>query len=315
MSTVGPFHSGEIAVQTRVGETAIAERNGGVINSSIIAGAIPFLAQQPMVVVGSLAEDGRVWASMLFGEKGFVTALTPQLVRVDVSRSFPVPGDPLWTNIQANSDVGMIALELATRRRLRINGRMVRSGEAAELAVVQAYPNCPKYIQRRQFVGVDAPRRDASVERGVAIGSRETEMLRAADTLFIATVHASTGMDCSHRGGTPGFIEVITPTEIRVPDYAGNSMYNTLGNLELDPRAGVVVVDFDAGEVLQLTGAVTVEWDVPGSDQFTAGTRRFWRMRVDGWVRSRMPDKPRWQYIDPSPFNPDVAHPFGEAAT
>lgn len=315
MSTTGPFHAGEVAVQRRVGETAVAERNGGVIGGSIVAGAIPFLAQQPMVVVGSLAADGQVWASMLFGEKGFVTASTPQVVRIDVSRSFPVPGDPIWTNVQVYPDVGLIALELATRRRLRINGKMVRSGNVAELAVAQAYPNCPKYIQRRQFVGVDASRREPSFERGTLIGPREAEILRAADTLFIATIHDMTGMDCSHRGGNPGFIEVLTPNEMRVPDYTGNSMYNTLGNLELDPRAGVVVADFDRGEVLQLTGTVTVDWDVPGSDQLTTGTRRFWRMRVDRWVWSRLPVKPLWDYIDPSPFNPDVASPFQEGSS
>lgn len=315
MSTEGPFHEGEIAVQRRVGESDIAARNGGVIGGTIIAGAIPFLAQQPMIVLGSAGEDGAVWASMLFGERGFVTAPTPQLVRVDVAKSLPVPGDPLWTNIQFGADVGLIALELATRRRLRINGRMVRAGDVAELAVSQAYPNCPKYIQRRQFVGIESSRREASVERGTGLGARETDLLRAADTLFIATTHDSTGLDCSHRGGAPGFIDVLSPDEIRVPDYTGNSMYNTLGNLELDPRAGVVVCDFVSGEILQLTGTVSIDWDVPGSDQQTTGTRRFWRMRIGRWVRSRMPVKPVWEYIDPSPFNPDVAHPFEEPAS
>jgi len=309
-----PYHCGEIAVQQRVGESAIAERNGSVISDTIMAGAIPFLAQQPMVVLGTIGRDGSVWASMLFGERGFVAAPTNQRVQIDAGRSFSVPGDPLWGNIATSPEVGMITLELATRRRLRINGRLTRAGDIADFAVRQAYPNCPKYIQRRQFVGVESERRDGAVSRGSALGGREIAMLRQADTLFIATLHDATGLDCSHRGGNPGFIEVQGSDTIRVPDYAGNSMYNTLGNLELDPRAGVVVADFDAGEILQLSGEVKIEWDIPGTDEQTTGTRRFWKMKIVQWIRSVMPAKPRWEYIDPSPFNPEVAHPFEEGA-
>lgn len=309
------FHAGERAVQERVGESALADRNGSVIADRIVAGAIPFLAQQPMVAIGTRKQDGAVWASVLIGERGFVSAPTDRLVRIDASRSLSVPGDPVWEHLAEPAEIGLVALEASTRRRLRVNGRLTRVGDVAEIEVRQAYPNCPKYIQRRRFLGIDPERRPAAVQRGTTLGPREMEMIRRADTLYVATAHDTAGVDCSHRGGSPGFVEVTAPDAIRVPDYAGNGMYNTLGNIELDRRAGIVIVDFDAGEVLQLSGEVSVEWDVRGSDAATIGTRRFWRMTIAAWIRSVLPLRPIWEFIDASPFNPPAgpdAEPSGQ---
>ena len=87
-----------------------------------------------MVVVGSVGVDGRVWASQLVGEPGFVRALDERTVRIDAT---PVPGDPLAEVLQgAGTQVGMLAIDLATRRRLRLNGE----GREAPRRHPRAYP-------------------------------------------------------------------------------------------------------------------------------------------------------------------------------
>lgn len=309
MTSMNPFHEGEQTVQQRVGASAAAARNAAVLSNRMMPGAMPFLAQQPLVVLAAADQTGSVWASMLFGEPGFVTAPHNRHVRIDISQSLHVPGDPLWSNLQSPADVGFIALDFSTRRRLRINGRLTRQDQVALIDVQQAYPNCPKYIQRRRFLGHDKQPRAGRVHEGTLLGASEARMLRQSDTFFIATTHAVSGLDCSHRGGNPGFIEVAAQDVIRVPDYAGNSMFNTLGNLTLDPRAGLVLTDFDSGEVLQLSGHVTIEWDVPETEHRTTDVARYWRMKISRWIRSEMPIRPKWEYVDASPFNPVVACP------
>ena len=85
-------------------------------------------------------------------------------------------------------------------------------------------------------------------------------MLEAADTFFIASTGGEYGVDVSHRGGPPGFVGVEGAT-LTVPDYQGNRYFNTLGNLMLDPRAALLVVGFDSGDVLELRGRAEIVWD------------------------------------------------------
>ena len=87
-------------------------------------------------------------------------------------------------------------------------------------------------------------------------------LYEAADTFFVASAHPRRGTDVSHRGGDPGFVRMLDDHTLRVPDYAGNSMFNTLGNLHVNPRAGLLFVDFDRWRTLQLTGTATIRFDL-----------------------------------------------------
>jgi predicted pyridoxine 5'-phosphate oxidase superfamily flavin-nucleotide-binding protein len=310
MDTRYHFHEGERGVQRRVGEVAQATSNSAMISPAIAGGAIRFLSQQPMVVFGTRDRDGDMWASPLFGEPGFVTAPTDQLVLLDLTKSLPVPGDPLWENAATDPAVGMIALELASRRRLRINGQLHRAEDLARLSVEWAYPNCPKYIQRRRFTGIQRGSGPESAVTGVVLTAEQQQLIHGADTLFVASAHPERGVDCSHRGGNPGFVQVLGGQELLIPDYVGNSMFNTLGNFLSYPRAGIVFLDFDGGQALSVTGDVSLDFDMPGTEEVTGGTQRFWRLRVRKWRHAVMPTHLTWEYVDPSPYNPEVACPW-----
>ena len=90
------------------------------------------------------------------------------------------------------------------------------------------------------------------------------------------------GVDVSHRGGKPGFVRVGVENGASVltsPDFVGNFSFNTFGNLALNPRAGMLFVDFSSGDVLSLTGEAEVVWDGPELAAFV-GAERLLKFRV-----------------------------------
>jgi predicted pyridoxine 5'-phosphate oxidase superfamily flavin-nucleotide-binding protein len=304
-----PFHDGELDVQEQAGELEEGRRNGRVLADSIMKGALKFVAQQPMVVFGSVDDEQNVWASVWFGPVGFATAPDERRVEFDLLRAGVHEHDPFWKNIQHNARIGALFLELATRRRLRINGTVTRPTlDRLTLDVEECYPNCPKYIQRRNihFEAVERSGAVSSPLDGRALNGEQTALIQAADTFFVASAHPQRGVDASHRGGRPGFVEVVDQRTLQIPDYAGNSMFNTLGNFTVNPRAGLVFLDFKRNRTLQLTGRAKIRWDQEDASGRTGGTQRFWVFKVDRWRESQTHAGLRWEFLDYSPHNPKL---------
>lgn len=305
-----PYHTGEIQVQERVGVLQEGEQNARVIQDSIIKGALRFIGQLPMAVFGSLDQEGNVWASVFLGKPGFMQAEDERLVNFDLTTITPNPHDPFWKNIQGNPQVGMLAIELASRRRLRINGPITRASDALlQLHVKESYPNCPKYIQRRQgstpLHGVDFTPRISG--QGKVLGSEQHSIIAKADTFFVASVHPERGVDASHRGGNPGFVTRVDDRTLRIPDYPGNSMFNTLGNFAVNPRAGLIFLDFELNRTLQLTGRPEILYDVDGTETETGGTKRHWQFHIERWGEIGQAQPLDWSLLDYSPYNPPVS--------
>ena len=310
MTTWGPFHEGERYIQERAGEREVALRNGGLIGDTIPQRAIPFLAQQRMLAVGSVDASGAPLASMLFGADGLVSSPDGEVVVIDRSRIDVIQDDPVWSNVHVGADVGLLAIELETRRRLRINGIVRRlDAQHIELTVRQAYPNCPKYIQRRHVRGApDARPPEARAHTaGAALDDARSRLVEQADTLFVASRHPTRGVDVSHRGGTPGFVRIVDPKRLRIPDYRGNGMFNTLGNFVVDHRASVLFLDFDGGGLLQMTGTVDVHFDEAEDRRHpTGGSGRYWDFHVAHWLELPITTSLAWEFLDASPYNPRV---------
>jgi predicted pyridoxine 5'-phosphate oxidase superfamily flavin-nucleotide-binding protein len=302
-----PFHPGERAVQLRAGEAATADRNAAVIAPRILGGARPFIGKQFMVVLASTDAEGRAWSSVLYGQPGFIHADSEGEIAIDVPAARRDLADPFWDNIERNPAVGMLFIELGTRRRYRINGSIRRNDDTGlEIAVREAYPNCPRYIQRRQLRELGAGFAPDGVANGSRIAGSVATLLHAADTLFIASAHVEAGADASHRGGPRGFVQVTGPQTLRIPDYHGNSIYNTLGNLELDPHVGLCIPDFEGGRLLQLSGRARLLWDQDDPTGHSNGTGRFLEVDVERWILRQVPQRLEWEYLDASPFNPAV---------
>ncbi|WP_294564122.1 pyridoxamine 5'-phosphate oxidase family protein [uncultured Arthrobacter sp.] len=264
------FHDGELAVQRRAGVTAEAARLSGMLAPGELRGGISrFLADRTFAVLTGRDQHGRLWTSPVTGRPGF---LDPTAVTTLTVHTTPVAGDPLH-GLPVGQPVGLVVVEFATRRRVRINGTLAAAGEGTlQIAVEQAYGNCPQYIQQRTLQLEATPAHDpVAPERRSSLTAEDDEIIRAADTFFVGTHHPTRGTDASHRGGPPGFVR-IDSGRLWWPDYSGNNMFNTLGNLAVDSSAALLFADFTTGRTLQLSGTAAVDWtphDVPGDDDGT----------------------------------------------
>lgn len=305
------FHAGELRVQMRAGVRDSAGHIGRLTANAIPANAVAFVAQQGMAVMGSVDERGQLWCSVIFGEPGFMHAPDVETVVINTGNAGVSAYDSLWKNIQSQPAVGMLLIELSTRRRLRINGKLKQTSEQQyTLRVKQAYPNCPKYIQRRQ-VRYGQPTVlpiACQQESGQQLQKPQMKWIAQADTFFVASahfdVHGEYHVDASHRGGKPGFVEIINNSLLRIPDYAGNNMFNTLGNIESYPHAGLIFIDFEQRRVLQLTGQARILWRPAVPVDTTGGTHRYWEFRIVHWQVSEIPFPVDVELQDYSPFLP-----------
>ncbi|MEU8773894.1 pyridoxamine 5'-phosphate oxidase family protein [Streptomyces sp. NPDC048606] len=287
------YHRGSLDVQERVGVREAAEHVGRAIGADIKDVAARFLTEQPHLVVGAGDGEGRLWASLIAGAPGFVRATARD--RIAVLGGPPV-GDPLAEALAlAGAPVGTIALDPRTRRRMRLNGALDVAPGGFAVRARRVFANCPKYLQRRQPVErvLDGP---GVLRRGPALVPDQERAVRAADTFFVATTDGADGVDASHRGGMPGFVEVLSPTELAWPDYPGNAMFLTLGNLAADERAGLLFPDWEGGGVLQLSGRARTEFGADGE--------RLVRFTVDAVVEALHPGRLRWSGPEYSPANP-----------
>jgi uncharacterized protein len=313
--TAATFHEGERAVQSRVG-AAVRERMAQ-IGPRVIRDFMPeqhreFFKQLPFVIAGTVDAAGQPWASVLAQPPGFIHSPDARHLLL---RTQPLACDPLQGTLVEGAAIGLLGIEPHTRRRNRMNG-IVRgvnaSGFAVELS--QSFGNCPKYIQAREPVYVDRP---ASSVRPVVhdspqLGDAARRMIASADTLFIATAYAgggdgdgegagrAGGVDVSHRGGKPGFVRVAADGTLTMPDFVGNYFFNTLGNLVVNPRAGLLFIDFDNGDLLYLAVTADIVWDGPEVQSF-AGAQRLLRFKVQAMrlVESSLPL--RWGASELSP--------------
>ncbi|MEG4343628.1 pyridoxamine 5'-phosphate oxidase family protein [Microcoleus sp. A003_D6] len=111
----------------------------------------------------------------------------------------------------------------------------------------------------------------------------------------------ASGVDVSHRGGKPGFVRPDDDCTLTVPDFSGNCQFNTFGNLELNPSAGLLFVDFDRGNLLYLTGTAEVIWEGALINDYE-GAERLFRFHLDRGYRVEGSLPLRWSSPAFSPF-------------
>ena len=298
------YHRGEIAVQELAGVRSQAILNGRAISSVIPPPARPFVNQQSCVAIGWVDPSGDPWASLAVGEPGFASCDEAGTVvtirRIDGAAQH----GPFFDEMAASDALGMLFIDLATRRRLRVNGISSSSTRfALRIDVDQAYANCPKYIQRRERVEATTPTPPGPISSGLGVPAHLRPWLSRTDTAFVTSVGPNGSVDCSHRGGRCGFIR-MEGNAVLVPDYPGNSMFCSLGNIAVQPRAGLVLVDFDAQQQLHLSGDASLELARADQIDLTGGTGRWWKLTPRKWILSAMAHTTSWRLVEQSPFNP-----------
>lgn len=179
-----PFHVGEQWVQARAGVREKAEQIGNrMIRSAMPEQHREFFAQLPALLVAAVDSEGQPHASVLCGAPGFAWSPHPALLSVDAR---PQADDPIASLLQPRAAVGLLGLEWPTRRRNRMNGRIVESDERGfSVAVAQSFGNCPKYIQAREWQA--SPRLPGLMLEGDGLDEQWLMLVTDADTLFIAS--------------------------------------------------------------------------------------------------------------------------------
>lgn len=301
-----PFHDGERAVQARAGSQAhMADIGRRVMRAEMPDQHRQFFELLPFIALGAVTADGQPRATLLAGPRpGFVRSPGATRLRVD---ALPPAGDPITGLLQPGAPIGLLGIELPTRRRNRANGQVAGiDAQGFDVDVTQSFGNCPRYIQRRAPVAVDAgPEAVAPVQTASRLDDAAAARIAAADTFFIAT-HAGGdaahhGSDVSHRGGRPGFVRVSDDGRVLTwPDFNGNGFFNTLGNLHAEPRAGLVFADFANGALLHVEGRAEIVWDGASRRDF-AGAERLLRLRVDAVLHRPAAWPLRWRLTEPSP--------------
>lgn len=301
METTTRFHRGEHEVQQLAGVASEAARLEGMLAPPHLGGGFAkLLAQRDFAVLTGRDDQGRLWTSPLIGPAGFLEAEGTTLA----VHARPRPGDPLH-RLPAGQQVGLISVDFSLRRRLRVNGTLTTSDETGLVVDAdQAFGNCPAYIQRR--ILAPAAGKPAAATAGTHSGLLTPEqkaLISRSDTFFLGTIAPEGGADSSHKGGSPGFVRV-EGDELWWPDYAGNNLFTSLGNITINPEASLLFLDFDAGTALQMSGSASVQWVAPreGGDETTGRRVRFRPVDI---TTTALPIRSIVAPV-PSPHNPEI---------
>lgn len=292
------WHEGERFLQEKVG---VADEMAAV-GPRAVRDHMPeqhrdFYAKLPFILVGSVDKKGDPWSTVLVGKPGFMSSPTPKILDIAAKAD---PGDPAGEGLREGASVGLLGIEMHTRRRNRMNGIVALTGTGFRVEVDQSFGNCPRYIQLRDF---DFARDPAEPFRPVIedlshLDSSARAMIGAADAFFVATYADRENrrqVDVSHRGGRTGFVHLAEDGTLTVPDFNGNLFFSTLGNIVLNGRAGLLFIDYQTGDMLQMTGEAEVILDSPAIAAFQ-GAERLWTFRPRRILRRAGALALRWSF-------------------
>ncbi|MEM1367067.1 MAG: pyridoxamine 5'-phosphate oxidase family protein [Cyanobacteria bacterium P01_H01_bin.15] len=312
--TASPFHPGEQAVQTRLGVRDKIEALG----RQFIRDYLPeqhreFYPLLPFLVVGMTDSQGYPWVSLLMGPPGFISS--PDAHELHMATQ-PLFGSPLAELLQVGADVGILGILPENRRRNRLTGTISAvDDEGITVSIAQTFGNCPQYIQTRNIEllpEISLPQQDKEIQGGVRLDNQARALIERSDTLFISTAYGpqredstlknpALGADVSHRGGKPGFVRVEDDQTLIFPDFTGNFLFNTVGNIMAHPKAGFLFIDYDSRDLLYITGRAEIVWDGEEVEAFV-GAERFIRCEVHSWRRVAASLPLKFQFGEYSPI-------------
>ncbi|MBB4845599.1 putative pyridoxine 5'-phosphate oxidase superfamily flavin-nucleotide-binding protein [Paucibacter oligotrophus] len=304
-----PIHAGERRMHQQLGlEEFMAQRAPLMIRREMPEQHRAFFELLPWLLIGGLDAQAQPWASLLAGPPGFAHSPSPDCLQLDAE---PLVGDPLAASWQLGAPIGLLGLQAHTKRRNRLNGRLL-AAEAGRLSigVSQSFGNCPKYIHPREafFAPAQEARNAPPIKLGPALNERARQIIRSADTFFIASASAqagdvaapaSEGVDVSHRAGPPGFVRLSQDAQgachLDVPDYPGNQLFNTLGNVLVQERVGLLFIEFHSGSLLWLSGLAFVEMQDQALIQQFDSAQRLLRIKLAQGLLGEQAAPLRWR--------------------
>ncbi|RYP22906.1 hypothetical protein DL767_008954 [Monosporascus sp. MG133] len=281
------WHEGELAVHTLL---KVPPRYQNPTSAGLPPQLGYRVAVSPLVAFGALDEHGRPWTALWGGERGFARPVAQGILSMHslVNRRHDPVVRALMGNIASDGELvrpedaedgiklmSGLSIDLETRDRVKLAGRMVDGAVAARpdgkgkdgaesgvgeaqlaMLVEESLGNCPKYLNKKDIKPhVPSPE---LISDALPLPPEAVTLLEKADMFFLSSTNGKT-MDTNHRGGPPGFMRVVNNSVdagvvLVYPEYSGNRLYQTLGNLHVNPKVGIVVPDYETSDVLYLTG-------------------------------------------------------------
>lgn len=179
------------------------------------------------------------------------------------------------------ANAAILAIDYTSKLRIRVNGKAKYRVGRLHLAVEESFGNCNLYISRPEsdlvarqaFAHVPPP-----AKGGQKLTAAERERIQGAQRFIFATA-STRGADVSHRGGEAGFVQASESNLIIFPDYPGNNMFATVGNLLEDGRCSLLFPALGEGRSLQIAGRARVEMHSPNGEHLDTG--RSIRVAID----------------------------------
>ncbi|KIL87171.1 hypothetical protein FAVG1_09725 [Fusarium avenaceum] len=323
-AVITPWHQGEVAVHDLLKVPT---------KDNPTAAGFPIryeerLLQSPIVAVGTLDDQGRPWTTIWGGQRGFAQRTAEDVI--SLTSAVDMSSDPvfeaLWADQPRNGliqgrgrPMSGLTVDLETRDRIKIVSSRMIAGSVEDgkvqitMHVTGSLGNCPKYISKKE-ISPASVEKAMCTSRGLPLSAEALEHLDQADMFFHSTTNGES-MDTNIRGGLPGFVRVMKNEADQVvliyPEYSGNRLYQSLGNLYLNPAMGIVVPNYDTGDVLYLTGTTSI---LTGDQASSIIARTNLAIKIDvidvRFVKSGLPFRGR--FIDYSPYNPPIRYLLSE---
>ena len=306
-----PFHKGEQVVQTRMGVREKIESLGRrMVREYLPEQHRTFYSLLPFVLLGTTDEQSWPWVSLVASQPGFIQSLDKQTLKIAAQ---PLFGSPLDNQLKVGDSIGLLGFLPANRRRNRLTGKVIAVGHTGfAVAIAQTFGNCPQYIQTREIEilpEISKPRAEKSIKQGNRLDEAAKVLIKSSDTFFIATAYRDKevdkdnpafGADVSHRGGKPGFVRIEGDRTLTFPDFTGNFIFNTVGNILVNPKAGLLFIDFNTQDLLYITGRAEIIWEGKEKDAFL-GAERLIRIQIESWKRVENSLPLRFEFGEYSP--------------
>lgn len=341
-----PWHDGERSIQRRVG---VDDREDNPTIPFLPAMFASRLPNYPLMAVGTLDDQDRPWVTLWgTGAPPLSQSIAQNVIAIksEVDASFDPVVEAIWKGqddgeiVRQEGDgklFSALGIHLELRSRLKLAGKIIagalnadsdnegeskpvekKSGKSGNIqlavSITQSLPNCPKYLNKK-IITSSTPK-PKLLSNSAHLSQEALDLIKNADTMFVTSAHEHEDMDANIRGGPQGFIRVAQPesttenSTIIWPEYSGNNLYQTLGNLERTPKAGLVIPNFETGDVLYVTGTTEVLVGKQASSQISKSNLAV-RLRVTAarLVQNGLPF--RGKFLDDptkgrSPYNPRV---------
>jgi len=301
------FSKGELYVQKLAGEDQVAKtRTPMAMNSQLSNFFASFIENQLLFTITSIDENANVWVSMISGTPNFIKVIDSSKIRIDKTCIVSPLEDIFYNNIKHKKNVGLLFIDWETSRRYRLNGVIKQEGSDLVINIEETYGICPKYIQKRSFEYTNISTIPILVTKGNTLKENHKLLIENTNTFFLGTQGINNTVDASHKGGKLGFLKFINNDTIRIPDYPGNSMFNSLGNLYENPNSGLLFIDYKTNTMLQLSGKGEIQFNQTNEHDLTqsGNTGRFWLFKPELWILTENFNQINWSFINYSPFNP-----------